>query len=292
MNHSQDLAAEAFLALRSTFFDTEGDPVSFHLREKGYPQDDPLDEYIAGVLEHHMPRVACEKGSPLVSPDIVLFRPERCNGQPRDLLANDASRIAALEVKKLERTKTGRIARASGLDYNTTPPCGKVRIYDQDELPLDVRGFYVFVAQEEVAHQEYVLSALTVCDGNILNADFELYLSIVGPREKDIGLGTYGNGANRVRPMFIFSNPLGASELDRHATLVAPQLDDGRLTLVYRILRTKVGGDSAEFHAYRWHRDVPKGWEVQTLENPFPTPQNRTTTTQTRGRFRVPIKPA
>ena len=34
-----------------------------------------------------------------------------------------------------------------------------------------------------------------------LNQDFDLYLAIVGAREKQIGLGTYGDGVNRQRPM-------------------------------------------------------------------------------------------
>ena len=126
-----------------------------------------------------------------------------------------------MEVKKLERTQTGKIARTTGLDYNTTPPCGTVRIYAADDSPLDIRGFYLFVAQEAVADNQYVITALALCDGNILNEDFDLYLAGVGQRQKKIDLGTYGNGVDRQRPMFIFANPLGAQELERQATLVS-----------------------------------------------------------------------
>jgi len=110
-----------------------------------------------------------------------------------------------------------------------------VRIYDADDSPLDISGFYLFVIQENVSDKEYIISALALCDGNTLNEDFDLYLKITSQREKEIGLGTYGDGANRNRPMLIFSNPLGASELDRSATLinrVASASADARLRLI------------------------------------------------------------
>jgi hypothetical protein len=213
-----------------------------------------------------------------------------CNRQPRDILRNDTTRIAAIEVKKLERTKTGRIARSKGLDYNTTPPCGTIRIYDDNDSPLDVKGFYLFVAQEKIAEKEYTITALSLCEGDILNDDFDFYLSIVGQRQKEIGLGTYGDGANRVRPMLIFANPLGASELDQSATLVTDSLEDKRVGKVYVILRETKEGENKAFYAYRKLADIPDGWQVQTLKDPFPQPKSRNSSTQSRGRFRLPIK--
>ena len=49
--------------------------------------------------------------------------------------------------------------------------------------------------------------------------------SLAGERTKEIGLGTYGDGANRNRPMVIFANPLGSDVLDRKITLVHERRD-------------------------------------------------------------------
>jgi hypothetical protein len=80
-------------------------------------------------------------------------------------------------VKKLERPTGGTIARASGLDYNTTPPCGTLRIYDLHGAALDIRGFYLFVCQEAVPDNlnHYRLSALVLCDGNLLSSTLSIY---------------------------------------------------------------------------------------------------------------------
>jgi hypothetical protein len=104
----------------------------------------------------------CQKSpGPLINPDLTIYRSDLCNGASREILKVDTSRIVAIEVKKLERTK-GKIARATGLDYNTMPPCGTVRIYDAEDVPLDIRGFYLFVAQEKLAKQDkYILSTNT-----------------------------------------------------------------------------------------------------------------------------------
>jgi hypothetical protein len=287
-----DLVVDAFILLRDSFFETNIEPIPFHLRDKRNTQDDPLDEHISRVLERGLKDATCQKSpGPLTSPDLVIYRPELCSGQPRETLVNDTSRIVAIEVKKLERTATGKIARATGMDYNTTPPCGTIRAYDADDSPLDIKGFYLFVAQEKIADQEYLISALALCDGDVLNEDFDLYLSIVSQRHKSIGLGTYGDGANRNRPMLIFANPLGASQLDRQATVVTQYQKDERIGLMYRIVRTAVNQSSREFFAYRKTSDVPAGWQTQTLSDPFPQPQSRVSTTQARGKFRLPIRP-
>jgi len=286
-----DLTVDAFLLLRTVFFDNNLQPLPFSLRPKRNTQDDPLDELVSKLLAEGLTDATCQKApGPLINPDLVIYRPELCNRQPREKLANDTTRIVAMEVKKLERTTSGRIARSSGLDYNTTPPCGTVRIYAADDSPLDIRGFYLFVAQEATAGNQCVVTALALCDGNVLNDDFDLYLAAVSQREKAIDLGTYGNGVDRQRPMFIFANPLGAQELDQQATLVSAEQANERVRLAYRIIRTTAEGDQRQFHAYRTASDLPDGWQVQVLTDPFPQPNTRVAQTQPRGRFRLPIE--
>jgi hypothetical protein len=292
-----DLTVEAFTVLREHFFDQNRAPKPFPLREKRNTQDNPLDEYICGVLRNYLQDSECVPApGPLINPDLVLLRPERCNSVSRAALRDDLTRIVGIEVKKLERTRSGSVARRSGLDYNTTPPCGTIRVYDANDNPLDICGFYLFVCQEQEqgAENTYKFSALALCDGNVLNEDFDLYLSAVGQREKEIGLGTYGNGADRRRPMFIFANPLGIPELDNAVTLIHPDAtlaeSEAGLQMAYRLIRTAQDGERV-FYCSRLAADVETGHPITDLKNPFPTPLSRSTATQSRGKFRLPIEP-
>jgi hypothetical protein len=286
-----NLIIEMFLLLREKFFQDNMQPIPFYLRDKRNTQDDPLDEYISNILADGFKDAKCLRSpGPLISPDFVLYRPDRCEGETNATLKDDLSRIVAIEVKKLERSNRGHVARMTGLDYNTTPPCGKVRVYAASDKPLDIRGFYLFVVQEKVDISKYFLSSLVLCDGNILNEDFDLYLSIISQREKEIGLGTFGNGANRNRPMLIFANPLGSPQLDRNATLIIEQISDSRLKLAYNIERKTKNDDKRVFYAYRKKNDISTEWQVQTLNDPFPQPQKRVSITQSRGRFRIPLQ--
>jgi hypothetical protein len=294
-----DLTTESFLVLRNFLFGKGANPKPFRLRDKRNTQDDPLDEYIYKLLSDHLPtNVACLKApGPLITPDLVVLRPELCKKAERATLALNLPYIIAIEVKKLERTKSGAIARPSGMDYNTTPPCGTVRVYDSGGDPLDIRGFYLFVCQEAVRNQsgKYLLSSLVLCDGNLLNEDFDYYLSVVGERVKEIGLGTYGNGANRTRPMLIFSNPLSTIQLDHAVTLVHSRGDLERkapqLRRVGTIKRTMQQGGTKAFYCYRLADDIPEDHRLFDLLDPFPLPA-RTEKTQPRGRFRLNFQPA
>ncbi len=294
MSIKTDLIVEIFSLLRNKFFNAKGNPLPFPLRDKRNTQDDPLDEYLSGILKRGLPNnSSCIKASgPLITPDLVVLRPEICKGSSLQQLQDDLSRIIAVEVKKLERAKSGKIARESGLDYNTTPPCGTVRIYDAANRPLNIRCFYLFICQEPDVHRKgyFKLTALVLCDGNVLNQDFDFYLSIVGERTKQIGIGTYKDGFNRQRPMLVFANPLGAKEMDRQITLIHP---DKNLNERYKnlslsnILRRSISKDkSNEFYGYRFDKDIPKDWEIPTLIDPFPVPK-RETKTQPRGKFRL-----
>jgi hypothetical protein len=291
-----DLAAELFLVLRDAFFQAGPVPRTYRRRDKRNTQDDPLDEKIHELLTKKLPSdIGCFKApGPLTTPDLVMLRSRACESTTRAKLRTDPTRIIGVEVKKLERQGGGTVARASGMDYNTTPPCGTVRVYDRDSQPLDIKGFYLFVCEEETSPGHYRLTALALCDGDLLNADFDLYLSIVGPRTKKTGLGTYKDGADRTRPMLIFANPLGAPTLDRQVTLIHAREDLDREVPRLRgvgIVGRSVAGESARaFHCYRLKEDVAGAHKVFDLTDPFPTPA-RTDRTQGRGRFEIDITP-
>jgi hypothetical protein len=62
--------------------------------------------------------------------------------------------------------------------------------------------------------------------------------------------------------------------------------------VAYQVGRTKAEGGESIFFAYRRVADIPPDWEVERLVDPFPKPINRVGTTQARGKFRLPIRPA
>ena len=287
------LSAHAFLAVRQHFWDIGGTPTEFELRPKRNTQDDPFDEYLIANVFAALPGIGCAKSpGPLISPDMILYRTHEGRAGEFPGGYPGVATMLGIEVKKLERTVQGTVARASGLDYNTTPPCGTVRVYDKREKPLDVRCFYLFACLETTLTGKRIVSALALVDGNVLNADFEFYLSIVGERTKEINLGSYADGANRARPMLIFSNPLGIKDLDRHVTLVSPEREltdrHGSLALTHSLVRN-AHGRATPFFCYRLANDVPSGWTVHTLVDPFPTPE-REERTQPRGRFKLPFE--
>ena len=187
---------------------------------------------------------------------MVLYRSDLNDGPARRTTELTTGSIIGLEVKKLERTKQGTVARASGLDYNTTPPCGQMRIYDENDASLDIRGFYLFVCIEpdQLDSRRSLCTGLVLADGNVLNDDFELYLAITGERAKRIGLGTYGDGMDRARPMTVFANPLGVTAFDRAVTLIHADADlesnDSGLQMVYEILRSVPGDGNRRFYCY------------------------------------------
>ena len=295
-----DLSVETFLILRNHFFHPDGGPAPFQLRDKRNTQDDPLDEYIAKLLDAEFRggiKLAQANG-PLITPDLVAYRPASCERASKQELRVSLNSIMGLEIKKLERQTSGKIARASGLDYNTTPPCGTVRIYDHNHAALDIKGYYLFACQESVPKKRktYQLTALALCDGNLLNEDFGYYLSVIGPRSKEIELGTYRDGANRMRPMVVFSNPLGASALDHQATLIhsrgdldlaEPNLQ--KAGIIERTVPDEKSPGSRTFYCYRNSRDCGQNAGLFHERDPFPT-SKRSAGTVMRGRFvlRIP----
>lgn len=290
-----DLAAETFLALRKVFFDETGSPVVYTLRPKKNVQDDPFDEFVADRLAEHFAAtnsdIALLKSpGPLVSPDLMMYRPSLVQDGTYLSRPNDPAALLAVEVKKVARTRSGRVARASGMDFNTTPPCGTVRLHGSDDSPVDMRASYLFACQEQCGDSRYSVTAMALCDGDALNDDFGLYLSVVGIRQKESGLGSYGDGANRMRPMLIFGNPLGSSLFDRRITLIhscdAAADDFKDLLHAGTFTRNRQGRDKRTFYCYR-HRSDVAGSESFEEDDPFPAPR-RSRITKRRGRFRLP----
>lgn len=290
----ESLPLKVFLILRRTFFDASGQPITFPLRPKNNTQDDPFDEYIANVLGRELLQLGagCQKASgPLISPDFAVYKSGI--NLAKDIVENDPTKVIGVEVKKLERGVNGQIARHSGLDYNSTPPCGKVRIYTRYDKELHIKAFYLFACLEKSDEGQFFVSAMTLCDGSILNDDFDFYMEITGGREKGINLGTYGDGANRNRPMLIFSNPLGAEFLDHQISLISG-LDltgeSGNIQLAWELYRKDKDGNQHKFYAYLDSKDLPEGHAVTQVHEPFPTPNRRVAETQGRGKFKLTIE--
>ncbi|MEU1086021.1 hypothetical protein ABZ401_04165 [Streptomyces sp. NPDC005892] len=294
-----DLPAAAFEALVECLFDMDGNPLPFSLRGKGETQDDPFDEHIADILEKSLPSElrVLRAGKPLVSPDIVLARPEEYQILSRGGKDFDTRSIVAIEVKKVSPDKkTGRPARASGMDYNSTPPCQTVRLYSPRNEKILVPAFYLFALLGQAGGTQVYVESMALVAGSALSKDTELYDRITGRRKKAIGLGTYGDGADRQRPMLVFANPLGWPWMHGKATLISERDDlhaeSNSLAHVREITRPwRANGEDMDrverFHCYRL---AALDSQVEdSAEDPFPTPRNRTEETAQRGRFKIDL---
>ena len=289
---SKDITVEIFLALRNKFFTKTRKPIAFELRPKKNTQDDPLDEYIAENVLSKLNGVDFNRSGALTSPDVVVYKKDASQLHPIQLEDN-SNMIVGMEIKRVGRNKQGVIARSSSVDFNSTPPCGTILVYDKNNEPLNIKGFYLFVCLEKDPKWSHkmIISALSLVDGNLLNDDYDFYLSVIGERTKKIGLGSYGDGMNRSRPMLGFANPLGINGFNRNVTLVHSRddlnIENDSLYRVNTILRTSSSGTVREFYGYRFKDDVPEGWECRILVDPFEIPKGRTTRTNQRGRFKV-----
>ena len=291
-----DLPVEAFLALRRSFFNVNGEPVAFELRDKRNTQDDPFDEHTLKVLDQYLPGtlIAQSSGKKLVSPDIAIADVQRALVVLGGGGAPTTQDCIGLEVKKVERGAGGQVARGSGIDYNSTPPCKTVRVYrivKGEVVPVDMPGYYLFAVLEPSGKQQSVTAAALVT-GGVLNEDFDLYLSIVGTRTKTIDLGSFGDGVDRNRPMMIFANPLGFGELDHAATLVHErndlERDYAQLRNVGQIHRTRADRSASTYYCYRLAQDALDGTRFEATD-PFPTPTRRTETSR-RGTFHLVLE--
>jgi hypothetical protein len=133
--------------------------------------------------------------------------------------------------------------------------------------------------------------------GAALSKDTDLYDRITGRRKKAIGLGTYGDGADRQRPMLVFANPLGWSWMQGQATLISERDDLNEefpaLAYVRSITRSwkPMEGMEPKKERFYCYRVAALDSRVEDpAEDPFPTPKKRTEETAQRGRFKIDLR--
>lgn len=285
----RDLAGAVFAALAAEFFTSDGEAIAFSLRDKRQTQDDPFDEHIGKILERRLPdeiRVLLS-GKPLVSPDLVIARPEESLLLLHGGGDLDSRRIIGIEVKKLNWLASGA-RRGTGMDYNSTPPCSTIKVVAENGRSIRIPAFYLYVILQPVTSGQ-IVNSLALVTGAAINEDTELYDAITGIRQKVIGLGSYGDGFDRQRPMLVFANPLGWLWLRGHATLVHQSQcleSEQDVKMRRRIYRTTSEGKSREFFCYRMAGENPLGPEGD-IDEPFPPARNRKTDTTPRGRFKI-----
>src|SRR5581483_1979213 len=300
-----DLAAASFVALRRSLADAHGTPRAFTLRPKASTQDDPFDVYLSERLEEAFPGRVQRAPGPLISPDIVVVAPAF---DPGAATAVDTTEACGLEVKRFVKLAS----RSTGMDFNTTPPSGTISVYSSDYQKIEIPGFYAFAVVEPVDGTN-VVSTLALVDGDAINSDKALYDLAVSRRTKEIDLGSYGDGMNRQRPMYVFPTPLSWEWLGGKMALVhrRPDVATDGLVQVAKILR-KVPATSPEpsgagkdgltevtsgvvpavssraFYCYVLEDDAHRfefDGEVVTYTDPFRVPKRRVQETSQRGRF-------
>ncbi|MGW5700915.1 hypothetical protein [Amycolatopsis japonica] len=287
----RDLAAACFSILADAFFDEAGEPLPFSQPDKKDTQDDPFDVLVRNILDERLPQgvSVLSSGKNLVSPDLVVARPEETSLLIKGGWDLDPRHIVAIEVKKVKPAKDGKSGRAGGMDYNSTPPCSRVRIYAKNKQPLVVPSFYLFALHVPHGNQ-YLVRSLALVSGSALNQDARLYESRTGIRKKSINLGTFGDGLDRERPMLVFANPLGWKWMSGTATLIHERddlADEQDLSRAREVIRNAFDGSRHSFWAYR--RNDGRTTSETPAVDPFPTPKNRSVETSPRGRFVVDL---
>lgn len=221
----------------------------------------------------------------------------------------DTTRACGLEVKRFEKLSS----RSTGMDFNTTPPCGTIRVYNSSFQKIEIPGFYAFAVVEIIGDKSAV-TTFALVDGDAINNDKALYDLAVSPRTKEIDLGSYGDGMNRQRPMYVFPNPLSWDWLAGRMALIHRRGDlagDGliRVAEIQRKVPASPGDDAtrasgegltevtsgvvpaastADFHCYIVEQDATRlgfDGDIATITDPFRVPKTRVAATSQRGRF-------
>lgn len=279
-----DIPADVFHALRRTLWNARGVATPFHLDLKGSTQDDPFDSFVWQLLAREQHGSVIRAPGPLISPDMVALAPGA------ELVAGrriDTSVAAGIEVKKLERLDS----RVSGLDFSSTPPCGTIKVYDGDNHAVMLPGFYILAVVSPVSGRSFRVSTLCLVDGNALNTDTALYDAAISPRRKQLALGSFADGINRLRPMFVFPNPLSWSWLREKMALIHRRDDLAGNGLVRAGEITRSAGrrrDDQRLYCYLDERDarrIGQAPDAFSITDPFLVPRKRVETTSQRGRF-------
>jgi len=268
---SSDLLPHVFYRICKHFFSEDGKKLKFSLIPKSTVVSDPFVEYLG---ENVLNDIKGKSGKeikhiiapPHLSPDLALYKEKKTKGkvQPHGLFG--------IEVKT-SKSKSGDI------NFNSTPPCGKVVVDVNGEEKI-IPCYYLFVQLTPVNDGENIfeIGTMMLIDGDFINSDFELYLQATGVREKRIDLGSYGDGMDRQRPMFVFPNPLGIAGIrTERSTLISKKrfnsIDcNDEIGLVATLIR-----DGQQFYAYN---------AVRKLSGPFVN-VTRSTATKSRNKLKV-----
>jgi hypothetical protein len=248
-----------FYSICSHFFTEDGSKKRFKLPAKSSVVSDPFVEYLHDNVFVDVFHVVAP---PHVCPDLAFFH----------FGVNDSVHgLFGLEVKT-SKSKSGDI------NFNSTPPCGQVVVEVSGE-DRTIPCYYLFAQLILVDKEFYEIGSMMMVDGDFINADFDLYLEATGIREKKIDLGSYGDGMDRQRPMFVFPNPLGIKGVRSERTTLITKYNDlvpGREDEITKVAHLR-RQDGAQFYAYQ---------AVRHLNGPF-TKVTRRVETKERSKLKI-----
>lgn len=256
-----NLVPKVFYKLCKHFFIEDGHKCRFHLPYKETVVSDPFVEYLSKNVFNNKFKINKKPVKTIVapshvSPDLVFY-------------TGDVENIFGLEVKTTKQV-------SGDMNFNSTPPCGRV-VVEIGDVETIIPCYYLVVQLEEI-EKEYEIGTMAMIDGDFINKDFDLYKEATGIREKRIDLGTYGDGMDRQRPMFVFPNPLGIPGIrSERSTLISKEdfLKEGMCWDELGKVAILKREDS--FYAYQ---------AIRMLNEPFTTVE-RSTETKQRQRLKI-----
>jgi len=254
---------KVFYTLCNHFFYEDGTRAKFKLESKSISVSDPFVEYLEKEVLIKLKKIKYIVAPLHISPDLAFYEEE-----------NKLDNIFGIEVKT-SKNKSGDI------NFNSTPPCGKI-IIEVDEKEETVSSYYLFVQLSPLDEENsFEIGTMMLIDGDFINSDFDLYLEAIGIREKRIDLGSYGDGMDRQRPMFVFPNPLGISGLRSERSTLISKERFGSLEFDDEIGMVAVlNREGKKFFAYQ---------AVRNLNGPFVN-VTRSTSTKIRNKLKIKTK--
>lgn len=271
---SSSLLPRVFYTICKHFFSEDGTKLRFKLQSKSTVVSDPFVEYLnenvfKDIKAISKKDVKCIVAPPHLSPDLAFYEEKKVKK------AKVPVELFGIEVKT-SKSKSGDI------NFNSTPPCGKV-VVDVNGKEEIMPCYYLFVQltsldEEDEENNIFEIGTMMLIDGDFINSDFELYLEATGVREKRIDLGSYGDGMDRQRPMFVFPNPLGIAGIrSERSTMISKDRFNTEDTQDEIGMVATLNREGKDFFVYQ---------AVRKLSGPFVN-VTRSTSTKSRNKLKV-----
>lgn len=235
------LIPTVFYKLCRHFFYEDGTKHKFKIENKSTVVSDPFVDYLDQNVFTNMGHIEHIIAPSHISPDLAFYVNWKENGF-------DPVGLFGIEVKTSK-------SKACDINFNSTIPCGNIVVEVEEDEKI-IPCYYLFVQFDEVSEEnnEFEIAKMMLVDGDFINSDFDLYLEATGIREKKINIGSYGDGMDKQRQMFMFPNPLRISGIRSERSTLITKIDFEKKDTIGKVATIERG--EQVFFAYQAIRNL------------------------------------